>query len=99
MYWKWTIKKFLKKSRSGKALLLAGPNVWQEKKCICISVFVQKGWVFAILQHGMDATILQIVGDSNLCDFWQYGSSDLPLVYVIWKYIHLGVCILQWHPT
>ena len=32
-----------------------------------------------------------IVGDSNLCDFWEYGRSDLPLVYVIWKYIHLGV--------
>jgi hypothetical protein len=48
---------------------------------------------------GQDAAILQIVGDSNLCDFWEYGSSDLPLVYVIWKYIHLGVCILQWHQT
>jgi hypothetical protein len=35
--------------------------------------------VFAILQHGMDAAILQIVGDSNLCDFWEYGSSDLSL--------------------
>jgi hypothetical protein len=30
MYWKWHIKKKSKKSRSGKTLLLAGPNVWQE---------------------------------------------------------------------
>jgi hypothetical protein len=39
LYRKWTIKKFLKKGRSGKTLLLAGPNVWQETKFICNSGF------------------------------------------------------------
>jgi hypothetical protein len=38
-------------------------------KLISVEPFVQKCQVFAILQHGMDAAILQIVGDSNLCDF------------------------------
>ena len=41
LYWKWNIKKFLKKSRSGKTLLLAGPNVWQELFFICNSAKVK----------------------------------------------------------
>ena len=38
LYWKWNIKQISKKkSRSGKTLLLAGPNVWQEFFFICNS--------------------------------------------------------------
>ena len=42
LYRKWTINKFLKKCRSGKTLLLAGPNVWQETKFICNSGFQRR---------------------------------------------------------
>ena len=32
--------------------------------------------MFTILQHGMDAAILQIVGDSHFCDFCEYKGNN-----------------------